>query len=174
MVYEDSSVRSYSHVIAQNYGTHSRQMDSLDEAMAAIDNKHNPMLKKIVNDLKSYPDYTIVGVRGARMFWVLVQHQDNDTTFQKEVLQLMKYAVDYNQASAVDYAYLVDRIRVNTGQKQLYGSQFMNNADTTALIPKPLEDSLNVNSRRAEMGMGTIEKYLEDANRKYEDMLEKP
>lgn len=173
MVQEDQAVRRYTDTIAIKYGKESTQMDSLGKAMNHIDSLHNTILKEVIDELKSYPDISLVGPRGAKNFWVLVQHQDADTTFQKEVLQLMKYALDYKQVSPRDFAYLVDRVRVNTGQKQIYGTQFQDNEDGTALIPKPIEDSLNVEIRRAEMDLPPLATYLEYGNERFKYRLNK-
>jgi hypothetical protein len=133
----------------------------------ATDKKHNQRVWKIINDIKSYPDIMLVGYDPACDFWLLVQHQDSDTVLQKEVLKYMKWAVDHKQAPEHQYAFLVDRVRLNTGQKQLYGTQYWLNKDKTAYIPRPLEDSMNVNRRRAELEMMLIEDEIKYMNRRY-------
>lgn len=137
----------------------------------AMDTKHNKRLWQLVRELRSYPDNILVGSPGAANFWALVQHQDDDTALQKHVLELMKYAVNYNPALKTHYAYLVDRVRLNTGQKQLYGTQFIMNQDSTAYIPRPLEDSALVDERRKLMGIPPIDSYSKTMNGRYKAML---
>ena len=55
-------------------------------------------------------------------------------------------------------AYFIDKIRINAGQKQLYGTQFKATKDGS-IESLPIEDEENVNKRRAELGMKTIEEY---------------
>lgn len=169
MVEEDQVARLYLDTIRMNYGFPSAQNDSMWKVIHAIDHKHNAVLKEVISDLKSYPDEKLVGYRAAHNFWLLVQHQDKDTAFQKEVLQLMKYAVDYKAASAVDYAYLTDRVMLNTGKKQVYGTQFWLLDEKDGAVPRPLEDSLNVDKRRAEVGLGPIAESIEEMNKRYND-----
>lgn len=148
-------------------GEWKQKRDSIWAIINGIDKKNNTELKQIIKKLDRFPGYDIVGEQGAKDYWLLVQHQDHDTAFQKQVLSLMNAAVDNKNAPAEYYAYLVDRVRLNCGQKQLYGTQCWDNADKTHIIPRPLEDSLNVNIRRAQMGMETIELYLQMVNRQY-------
>ena len=57
---------------------------------------------------------------------------------------------------------LEDRVRVNTGRPQLYGTQRDFNELGQAYI-KDLEDRDQVNERRAALEMETLEAYLNDA-----------
>ncbi len=41
-----------------------------------------------------------------------------------QCLLLMEQAVSKGEASAKDYAYLLDRVRMNQGRPQVYGTQF--------------------------------------------------
>ncbi|RYD55072.1 MAG: hypothetical protein EOP56_17015 [Sphingobacteriales bacterium] len=141
------------------------------DVIYAMDKKHNVHLWEIINRLQSYPDNILVGNKAAQDFWLLAQHQDYDTALQKEVLKHMKWAVDRQQAPAIPYAFLVDRVRLNTGQKQLYGTQYWKAADGKMYIPRPLEDSLNVNARRATLGMKPIEEELQQMNERYRNRL---
>ena len=106
-----------------------------------------------------FPGIDRVGEDGAQNFWLLVQHCDYDPAFQKKVLQDMKKQVDRKNASSEDYAYLYDRVRVNSGEKQWYGTQ-LTHAENMWAIPKPLADSLSVNERRKAIGLESIEEYL--------------
>jgi len=174
MVEEDQAGRLYLDTIRKNYGFPSAQNDSMWKVIHAIDHKHNAVLKGVIRDLKSYPDEKLVGYTASHNFWLLVQHQDRDTTFQKEVLHLMKYAVEYKAASATDYAYLTDRVMLNTGKKQVYGTQFWLLDEKDGVVPRPMEDSLNVDKRRAEVGLGPISEAIEQMNRRYNNSYNYP
>jgi hypothetical protein len=51
-------------------------------------------------------------------------------------------------------------VNLNLGKKQVYGTQVTYRLDSCEAIPKPLTDSLNVNTRRKEVGLEPIEDYL--------------
>jgi hypothetical protein len=54
-------------------------------------------------------------------------------------------------------AYLEDRVRVNQGRPQLYGTQFFGTG--AELKPRPIEDKEHLDERRAKVGLGSFEDY---------------
>jgi hypothetical protein len=120
-----------------------------------------------------FPNQDIVGSNGARKFWLLVQHQDRHPEFQEAVLEKMKIEADKGKASKLDYAYLVDRVKVNTGQLQVYGTQMRVNEAKTSFEPQPVVDPANLDSRRASVGLEPIEDYTKTMNTHYSGSLKK-
>jgi hypothetical protein len=112
-------------------------------------------------DRYGYPGYDLVGKKGSNDFWLMVQHCDKNVDFQQKVLNKMKEELPGKNADPKNYAYLTDRVSINTGQKQIYGTQVAYNTDSCQAIPKPLEDSLNVNKRRIAISLEPIENYLD-------------
>ncbi len=147
------------------------KVDSLQvaEAIARIDRTDSlnyPVLAGIVAE-HGFPGYDKLGKDGVHKFWLLVQHQDRHPDFQERVLALMEVAVQQNQASGHDYAYLLDRVMVNTGRLQVYGTQMQVNQAGTSFEPKPCVDPGRLDERRASVGLGTIAGYIEVMNRTY-------
>jgi hypothetical protein len=68
-------------------------------------------------------------------------------------------------ASARDQAYLEDRVRVHSGEPQLYGTQFM--YDNDELKPQPIEDPDNLDQRRATVGLGPFAEYEAQMHRRH-------
>jgi hypothetical protein len=124
-------------------------------------------------DRYGFPNYDVVGQQASQKFWLLVQHQDEHPAFQEKVLQQMKKEVDAKKASASDYAYLVDRVQWHKGMPQVYGTQTRFNADSTALEPMPVIEPEKLNERREQVGLESIEKYMEKVNRMYAGTLKK-
>jgi hypothetical protein len=56
------------------------------------------------------------------------------------------------------YAYLYDRVMLSITGKQRYGTQFACRAKRMTLLP--LEDPAAVDSKRASVGMGTMEAQI--------------
>lgn len=151
--------------------------DSLSEKqawrkVAAIDSMCYPVLKEIVKKY-GFPNADLIGKQGTNNFWLLMQHQDTYPDFQEEVLTLMKVEVDKNKASAKNYAYLVDRVRVNTKKLQVYGTQMQVNKEGTSYQPFATEEPAKLNERRAAVGLGTIEESIELMNQTYHGSLKK-
>ena len=146
--------------------------DSLWHSINKTDSLNYFLVKEIFQKY-GYPNYDLVGTKGSNDFWLLVQHQDRYPQFQEEVLVKMKMEVDRGKADGIDYAYLVDRVKVNTGQLQIYGTQMKYNSDTTSFEPKPVVDPQKLNERRKSVNLSTIEDYVESMNSVYYGSLKK-
>lgn len=120
---------------------------------------HQKRIKEIFNK-NGFVGFDLAGKEGSSNFWLLVQHSDHDPEFQKEVLKKMKIEVDKGNAQASSYGLLVDRVKLNTGEKQIYGTQVAYNLKTGQAYPRKLADSATVNSRRKSIGLEPIEVYL--------------
>lgn len=109
--------------------------------------------------------YDLAGKEGSKKFWLLVQHLDFDPDFQEAVLKKMKIEVENKNANPENYAYLLDRVQLNMGEKQVYGTQVLYNWKVCQAYPKPLIDSINVNKRRKEIGMELLGVYLNEMSK---------
>jgi hypothetical protein len=67
---------------------------------------------------------------------------------------LIEQAVTADQASHEHYAYLYDRVAVAAKRPQRYGTQFDDAGE-----PYAIEDAVNVDARRKEVGLGTMAEY---------------
>ncbi len=172
MVVEDQKWRNRVTALWNHTPTDSVQVNFAGKMYNKVDSANYFVLQKIIKTF-GFPSWDCVGKSGAHKFWLLVQHQDSHIEFQKEVLQLMEQLWLKGKVSAVDYAYLVDRVKVNSGELQVYGTQFDLNAERSTHIPKPVIDPTNLNARREKMGLGTIESYMATANRRYYGTLKK-
>ena len=114
-----------------------------------------------------YPGYDKVGEESSNQFWLLVQHADKHPEFQDSVLNKMKTEADKKNASLPNYAYLVDRVKVNTNQLQIYGTQMKINSAGTSYEPKPVFEPEKLNERRRLVGLTTIEEYVNTMNERY-------
>jgi hypothetical protein len=95
------------------------------------------------------------GGRVAAHAWILVQHADDHPDFQTEALRRMEAYLESGGVRARDYAYLFDRVAVNTGELQRYGTQPAATCNEDASLDlKPVEDLDGLDARRATMGLG--------------------
>ncbi len=165
MLGEDFYFRYQIDSITARFGNNSAERKQLWRSIDSVDNLHNAVLKRIIKQTKKYPGYNVLGKEGSKNFWNLVQHQDHDTAFQLKVLNLMHDAMLKNNASPIDYAYLYDRVMLNTIGKQYFGTQFQPNAKKKTYEPRPLIDSINVDSRRKQIGLHPIKEKIDYLNR---------
>jgi hypothetical protein len=132
--------------------------------------RHQPVLESIVRRY-GYPGFQQVGKESANNFWLLVQHADAHLAFQRQILQLMLPEVKRKNADPVNYAYLTDRVAINTGQPEEYGTQVeYKGTGLGKAVPTSLRDPTRVDQRRAAIGMEPLEKYLERMSQMHMDM----
>lgn len=128
---------------------------------AEIDRRNTEELKAIVEE-HGWPTAAIVGADGAHAAWLLAQHADHDPDWQRHCLELMEPHTETGDADPIDFAYLTDRVRVNGGRPQLYGTQ-MELVDEKR-SPRPIEDPESVDERREALGMRSLRGYTKFAN----------
>ena len=117
---------------------------------------HQQQAEKILDEY-GFVGYDLAGKEGSKNFWLIVQHSDHNPAFQKEVLQKMEIEVKKGNAEPGNYGLLVDRVNINTGQKQIYGTQVAYDTKTGQAYPKTLADSAKVNQRRKSIGLEPLE-----------------
>lgn len=125
---------------------------------------HQKRIQQIF-DAHGFVGFDLAGEEGSQNFWLMVQHSDHNPDFQKEVLEKMKTEVDKGNATPANYGLLVDRVKLNTGEAQIYGTQVGYNLDIAQAFPKNLADSSTVNQRRKSIGLEPLEKYLNDMSK---------
>ena len=106
---------------------------------------------------RGWPGRTPVGEDGAQAAWLLAQHADHDPDLQRIFLGALRAAAAAGEASPAHAAYLEDRVRVHTGQLQLYGTQFTVTGGEFG--PFPIEDPQRLDERRAEAGLEPFAAY---------------
>ena len=120
-----------------------------------IDKDNTEYLRKLV-EAHGWPTKSTLGPEASQAAWLLAQHADHDPVFQVYCLSLMK-ALPENEVNPVNVAYLEDRVRVNQGQMQLYGTQFYE--EEGFFGPRPIDDIGNLDTRRMAVGLEPFSDY---------------
>ena len=127
--------------------------------MMELDSINRRRLKKIFTEY-GFPDKDMVGDLGLMSVKMVLQHADNDVAFQKQYLPKIKELYENGHIIGQNYAYLQDRILVNEGKPQIYGTQVIPEEIKPHINYQPMEKPEEVNSRRMKLGMMSIERYL--------------
>jgi hypothetical protein len=122
-----------------------------------VDIEHTTRMKAIVAE-HGWPGPRLVRRDGAEAAWLLIQHADQDVAFQRQALALLEAAAARGEASKSDLAYLTDRVLINEGKPQLYGTQSWNEGGVEYLLP--LQEPERVNERRRTVGLGPLPEPL--------------
>jgi len=125
-------------------------------AMTRIDEDNSARMHEIVDEV-GWPTKSAVGSDGAQAAWLLVQHADLDVAFQRRCLTLMEEELARDDVYAGNFAYLTDRVLVNEGKQQEYGTQFHTAGGKQQ--PRPIRDAKHVDARRKKMGLSTLDEY---------------
>ena len=129
-----------------------------------IDAQNTERMKEIIRQI-GWPTISKVGKEVSDMAELLVRHADHDVEFQKQCLQLMKEAK--GDVDQINLAFLEDRVRVNEGRLQLYGTQFFGEGENYG--PRPIEDQDHVDERRKAVGMESLAEYTKILKEKYNE-----
>ncbi|MFD1367030.1 DUF6624 domain-containing protein [Actinoplanes sichuanensis] len=109
--------------------------------------RNGDRLSEIIDEY-GWPGPELVGPEAARRAWLIAQHADRQLHLQRRVLDLMtETGQDRTQV-----AMLRDRLLVNEGHPQIYGTQIAGVVDGVP-VPWPCVDPEQMDQRRAEVGL---------------------
>jgi outer membrane protein OmpA-like peptidoglycan-associated protein len=155
--FRDQALRNQISEIEKTGGNHSEKLAAIWRELEKSDAEN----LKVVEDLISkfgWLKRSSIGYRGEMTLFLVIQHAP--LPVQKKYFPMMQAAVKKEEASAINLAYLEDRILVGEGKKQLYGTQLQRNDKTGKYELAPTQDEKNLNIRRAKIGLEPIEVYL--------------
>ena len=132
-----------------------------NEDRVTVDLRNRNRLKEIFQEY-GFPTNEMVGKVAMQGVFMLIQHSDGNKEWQKSQLVNIEKAVKKGDMDGQSYAYLYDRIKINGGERQLYGTQFSNVDPINMTVT--LAETENIDSldyRRMEVGMMPIDMYKE-------------
>lgn len=130
---------------------------ALLEQMMKIDESNTGKLKAIIKK-HHWVTRDLVGVKGVGAAFLVIQHSP-DVAFKVKMLPYLKQSyLNGEGVSGQQVALLTDRALIAQGKKQIYGTQ----ADVSEgkVVFSPIEDETNVDKRREEMNMPSLDFYL--------------
>lgn len=129
-----------------------------------MNERHLVRLKTLIEEY-GWPQLSQVGKEVATRTWLLIQHGDADLPFQKKCLELIKAAAEQGEAQKSHVAYLTDRILLNEGKPQWYGTQCQIQENQVRL--RPIQDLETLDERRKSMDLNPIEEYLTEIKKQH-------
>ena len=138
--------------LGQKYGFDSPDIQETLDKQNCIDAANSKRLSEII-EAYGWPGKSLVGDQAATAAWLILQH--TDLAKQQKYLPLVREAVSNKELAPRCLAYLEDRILVQEGNPQIYGTQMYFNAQGK-LECAPIEDEANVDIRRESMGLPSL------------------
>ena len=117
-----------------------------------------------ITKLIGWPTRSKVGKRASHGAWLLVLHSDLARYFQYKCFLLMKCEKP-PEVELSHVAHSEDRIRLNFGLGQTYGTQLIE--IDGKYLPRPINDPANVSRRRKTMGLDTLRQNIARLNKNF-------
>jgi len=123
---------------------------------------HPQNIKKIKEILgeENWPDAELIGQRGNEIICNILQHSDQET--REYYLPRMKQAVLDKKLEARWLVRAEDRIATDKGELQIYGGQMKWYPALKTFNVWPVYDPINIDKRRAEIGLIPIAEHLKN------------
>ncbi|HYJ44973.1 MAG TPA: VWA domain-containing protein, partial [Pyrinomonadaceae bacterium] len=115
-----------------------------------------------------WPTVSLVGQEGVAAAFFLLKGSES-FELQRELFPVVVAAVKKGEIEKADFAGLVDRLRLRTGLRQLFGTQV--SIVKGFLVLYPIEDEAHVDARRAQYGLIPLTRYLRAMERSYQTPL---
>lgn len=157
VVDSDQGLRTYSQIVELKYGQTSPEFKNTWDSIRKADNSNLLVVESILYKY-GWVGPEKIGEKANSAFFLVIQHADAGA--RKKYAPMMKAAVTQGKADPRDLALLEDRMAVDDGKPQIYGSQLTFDQATNTYKLYPLSDPDNVDKRRAEIGLGTLAAYL--------------
>jgi len=134
--------------------------DEMKDMIQQMKKQDSINLDQVENILQNgWPDD--LNMQGNQTIFLVIQHADLQT--QKEYLPVIEKAVQNNKTFPANLALLKDRMALREGKKQIYGSQIFIDSNTGKKFVQPLQNPEEVDKLRAEVGLPSMEIYLQQS-----------
>ena len=129
-----------------------REKRYIDQAeINRLSDESRPLLQQIYS-VYGWPKISVFDAQTAKDYWLLIQHQPLE--FQEQVLPSMKTAAESGEATKRDYAYLFDRVEVEQGKPQHWGTQ--SRCDEKKAVLYSVDDDKNLEQLRKQVGLEPV------------------
>ena len=163
IVIRDNYLRLYEEINDANeeYGEESDEYNAAITKARRLAVENGKELDSLIN-LHGWPRQNFVGQAQTRAAALVLVY--SEVNIQKKYLHEIEKAVEYNEIEGRYLAIIRDKILISEGEKQLYGTQYLYNDSTEMMEIAPIENEIDIDRRRVELGMDSMDVYLERLN----------
>ncbi len=145
-------------IIKDKYGFESKELKDCKRMIHEKDSINSSRVESIIN-MYDWLGAKVIGYQGDKTLAIVIQH--SRLSVQKKYLPILRDAVKNGNALPEDLVFLEDRIEIQLGRKQKYGSQVINqDHKTLQYFVEPIESPNNIDKIRAEVGLPKLSEYL--------------
>ena len=141
------------------YGAESKEVQTQQEI---YEKNHIVNERKVTTILDKYgwPTKEMIGEQGNWTICNVIQHSDNEIRIK--YLPMMRKAVKDKKLEPRFLVRAEDRIATEKGELQIYGGQMKYYPETKSFNVWPVYDPVNIDKRRAEIGLEPIAEFLKN------------
>ena len=156
---EDQTLRLLLPEVTDKFG---RDSDEYKYIWSLINRQDSICTNKLIKIIDTYGwiGKSRIGAKANQAIWLVMQHAE--VKVQEKYLPLLKESVKKGESEGWHLAFLEDRVLVYNKKKQVYGTQAIWDSDLKKNKIYPIEDVKNVNQRRLNLGLKTIEEYAKN------------
>jgi hypothetical protein len=149
---EDQMPRRLAEDYERDFGVSSKKYRQLLSQVHDGDSVHMVCVENIISQY-GWLNKKLIGERANKTLFLVIQHSNKET--RMKYLPVMRKAVKDGNADPASFALLEDRVRLENGKKQIYGSQIGIDRSTGSPVyfVRPLMKPNKVDERRRKMGM---------------------
>lgn len=157
---QDQGVRLLYLYVEKEKAANTKLVAQTKEKMKSIDEESAGAIQKIVDEY-GWLGADIVGNQANETLFLGIQHVD-DLVVQEKYLPLLQQAVNERKAEPWQLAFLTDRMLMNQGKKQRYGTQLILSNKEYGPYIVPLEDPDQVDELRRKVGLEPLGEYVQE------------
>lgn len=158
--YEDQGIRLLLLNIQKSKGLNSPTTLLIREEMKQVDDINAIKVQQIIDEL-GWLGESKIGSEANQTLFLTIQHVD-DLIVQEKYLPILEQAVKDGDAEAWQFAFLTDRILMNQGKYQIYGTQIIIREKSEDSYIVPLQNPEKVEELRQGVGLESLSDYLQE------------
>lgn len=153
----DQAVREVLSCAQETFGSNGKSYQDYWSAVSMVDSIHTARVTEIL-DQYGWLGLSQIGREANTTLWLIIQHSTPE--IMEKYLPLMRESVMNGESQGGQYGMLVDRVLMNQGKPQRYGSQIVQDGNTGAYKLYELENPETVDLRRDSIGLGSLQEYV--------------
>lgn len=159
----DQKYRTMMDSVGRKFGWGSIEYHNLWRNQTILDSLNELSLDSIIT-IYGWPSRAQVREKGINSAFLVILH--SPLSHQEKYLSLLVKAANNDELEWNRLAYLIDKIKLKKGEKQIFGTQVYFDSKTKKYILYKTKEIKNLDKRRDSVGLGPIEEYLKRFNSK--------
>ncbi len=158
--YEDQGIRILLLNLQKSKGLNSPTTLLIREEMKQIDSINAIKVQQIIDEF-GWLGESQIGAEANQTLFLTIQHVD-DLVVQEKYMPILEQAVKSGNAEGWQLAFLTDRILMNQGKFQIYGTQVIISENPIDSYIVPLQNPEKVDELRQSVGLEPLNDYLQE------------